>query len=178
FHHQPGSRGYWPKAPGHPLFPAYFGASGTIATPDDMFKWLLFNMGITRNAELTPLLPVLHRPSAKLTTSDPAGTYDGYECGLGWFISPERPGLSASVCKDGELDGFASYIGFLPSPDPGKVPSQAGAFVLVNADGIKKDGSDIVFVIVNDLLLRIQGKAPPADKSVNPRSAGRVVTNV
>jgi D-alanyl-D-alanine-carboxypeptidase/D-alanyl-D-alanine-endopeptidase len=158
FHHQPESRGYWPKAPGHPLFPAYFAAGGVIATPDDLFKWLLFNMGITRDAELTPLLPALHRPSTKVTTSDPASTDDWYELGLGWFINPERPGSSASILKDGGMDGFASYIGFLPSSDPGNVASQAGAFVLVNADGIMKDDKDVALVITNDLLLHMQGK--------------------
>jgi serine-type D-Ala-D-Ala carboxypeptidase/endopeptidase len=152
FHHQPGSRGYWPKAPGHPFFPAYFGAGGIIATADDIFRWLLFNMGITHDAELTPLLPALHKPSTKVTTSD------GYELGLGWFINPDRPELTASIAKDGEMDGFASYIGFLPSPDPGKIPSAAGAFVLVNADGIRKDDRGIALVVTNDLLLHMQGK--------------------
>jgi D-alanyl-D-alanine-carboxypeptidase/D-alanyl-D-alanine-endopeptidase len=143
FHYGPGPSGHRPVAPGHPLFPAYFGATGIIATADDMFKWLLFNMGITQEAELTPLLPALHRPSTKVTTASRANPDDRYELGLGWFIYPERPGSPASICKDGELDGFASCLAFLPSPDPGNVASQAGAFVLVNADGIKKHERDI-----------------------------------
>ena len=176
FHHEPGSRGYWPTPPGHPLFPAYFGAGGIVATPDDMFKWLLFNMGITRDEELTPLLPALHRPSTQVTTSDPANTEDWYELGLGWFVNPERRGFSGSISKDGELDGFASYIGFLPSADPGNVASAAGAFVLVNADGLRKDDRDVTQVLTNDLLLWMQGKTPPADKSVYPLSGRNVAT--
>src|SRR5215472_631406 len=109
-------------------------------------------MGISRSAELAPLLQALHRPSTKFTT------LDGYELGLGWFINPQRPGSSASICKHGELDGFASYLAFLPSPDPGNVASAAGAFVLVNADGIRKDGREVALVLTNDLLLRMQGK--------------------
>ncbi|HET8920120.1 MAG TPA: serine hydrolase, partial [Xanthobacteraceae bacterium] len=177
FHYEPGSRGRRPIAPGHPLFPAYFGGGGIIATPDDMFKWLLFNMGITRDAELTPLLPVLHRPSTKVTASHPANSDEWYELGLGWFINRERPGFSASVSKDGEMDGFASYIGFLPSPDPGNLPSPAGAFVLVNADGIRKEGRDIALVMTNDLLLHVQGGTPPTDKSVYPHSPRSLVNS-
>jgi serine-type D-Ala-D-Ala carboxypeptidase/endopeptidase len=176
FHYEPGSSGHRPIAPGHPLYPAYFGAGGIIATPDDMFKWLLFIMGIMRDAELTPLLRALHRPSTEVTTSDRANSNHWCELGLGWFINPPRPGLSASIGKDGELNGFASHIAFLPSPDPGKVSSQAGAFVLVNADGIRKDGRDIALVMTNDLLLHMQGKTPPADKSVYPPSASSVVS--
>jgi D-alanyl-D-alanine-carboxypeptidase/D-alanyl-D-alanine-endopeptidase len=163
--------------PGHTFFPAYFGGAGIVATPNDMFKWLLFNMGLTRDAELTPLLPHLHGPSTTVTM-DPAETDVRYELGLGWFISPKGCGRPASICKDGELDGFASYIAFLPSSDPGKAASQAGAFVLVNADGITKDGKDIALVIANDLLLCMQNQEPPADKSVYPRSPSSVARPV
>jgi serine-type D-Ala-D-Ala carboxypeptidase/endopeptidase len=174
FHYEPQARGYWAIAPGHPLFPAYFGAGGIIATPDDMLKWLLFNMGITQEEGLTPLLPALHRPSTQAATSDPANGDDWYELGLGWFINPERRGFSASISKDGELDGFASYIGFLPSADPGKAASQAGAFVLVNADGLRQDDRDVTQVLTNDLLLWMQGKELPANKSVYPVSGSNV----
>jgi D-alanyl-D-alanine-carboxypeptidase/D-alanyl-D-alanine-endopeptidase len=160
--------GYWPQPPGHTLYPAYFGAHGVVATPDDMFKWLLFNMGIVQDAKLTPLLSALQTRSTSVT--------DGYnQLGLGWFINPASDGWSASVFKDGALFSFASYIAFLPSPDPGSVPSQAGAFALVNADGITDtqtpDGTEITTVLVNDLLQIMQGKAPPADKTIYPQAA-------
>jgi D-alanyl-D-alanine-carboxypeptidase/D-alanyl-D-alanine-endopeptidase len=175
FQYKRGSSDHQAVDPGHPLFPAYFGEAGVVATPNDMFKWLLFNMGITRDARLTPLLQALHKPSTNVT-ADPEETGLRYGLGLGWFIGPEGDGRPASICKDGELDGFASYIAFLPSSDPGKVASQAGAFVLVNADGITKDGNDIAPVITNDLLLCMQGEKPPADKSVYPRSPRNIVS--
>ena len=75
-----------------------------------------------------------------------------------------------TVWKDGGLEGFNSYIAFLPSSDPGSAPSQAGVFVLVNADSITENGVEIVAVIANDLLLIMQGQEPPADKSKYPRA--------
>jgi serine-type D-Ala-D-Ala carboxypeptidase/endopeptidase len=129
YHYEPGPGGRRPIAPGHPLFPAYFGAGGIIATPDDMFKWLLFNMGIMQHSELTPLLPVLHRPSTKLAVSDRADTEERCECGLGWFINSERPGFPGSISKDGDLDGFASCIGFCRARIPAMfLPGRAPSF--------------------------------------------------
>jgi len=161
--------GYWPQAPGHSLYPAYFGAHGIVATSEDMFKWLLFNMGIMKDAKLTPLLSALQIPSTSVT--------DGWnnQLGLGWFINRASDGWSASVFKDGALFSFGSYIAFLPSPNPGVVPSQAGAFALANADGLTAtqtpDGMAITTVLVNDLLQITQGKTPPADKTIYPQVA-------
>jgi len=158
---------YSPQPPGHSLYPAYFGAHGIVATPEDILKWLKFNMGIIKDTKLTPLLSALQTPSTSLT--------DGWgnRLGLGWFINPARE--SASVFKDGALFSFGSYIAFLPSPNPGVVPSQAGAFALVNADGLTAtqtpDGTAITNVLVNDLLQIMQGMTPPADKTVYPQAA-------
>src|SRR5262249_17794933 len=58
---------YSPQAPGHSLYPAYFGAHGIVATPDDMLKWLRFNMGIMKDAKLTPLLSALQIPFTSVT---------------------------------------------------------------------------------------------------------------
>ena len=156
---------YTQTNPGWVFFPAYFGAGGIVASPNDMWQWLLFNMGITQNSVLSPLLPALQSPAT--TVKDPAGD----QLGLGWFISPAENGSVSTVWKDGELDGFNSYIAFLASPDPGSTPSQAGVFVLVNASGIVNDhGVEIVAAIANDLLLIMQGQEPPEDKSKYPRA--------
>jgi serine-type D-Ala-D-Ala carboxypeptidase/endopeptidase len=118
---------------GHPFFPAYFGEAGIVTTPNDMYKWLLFNMGITKDEQLTPLLPVVQTPLATMVDDDGEGL------GLGWFIDPKGDTWPASIRKDGELDGFQSFIEFLPSLEPLKTPSQAGVFVLVNASGINAE---------------------------------------
>jgi hypothetical protein len=52
------------------FFPAYFGAGGIVASPNDMLQWLLFNMGINQYAGLTPLRPVLQQPSTSVKFGD------------------------------------------------------------------------------------------------------------
>ena len=135
-----------------------------------MFHWLLFNMGITQNATLSPLLPALQSPPTKVK-------WEGNQLGLGWFINPPVTGWAGAIWKDGDLDGFNSYMAFVPSPDPGSTPSQAGVFVLVNADGITdnqtSNGIDVAASIANDLLSLMQQQEPPADKSRYPRAAMR-----
>jgi CubicO group peptidase (beta-lactamase class C family) len=157
-------------APGWNFFPAYFGAGGIVASPNDMLQWLMFNMGINQYAALTPLLPVLQQPSTSIK-------FGNNQLGLGWFISPPGINPSGSIWKDGDLDGFNSYIALLPSPGtPGVDPSQAGVFVLVSADGItgnqQNNGIEVPAALANDILLMMQGITPPADKSVYPRVAG------
>jgi CubicO group peptidase (beta-lactamase class C family) len=156
-------------APGFAFLPAYAGASGIVASPNDMLQWLLFNMGINQYAGLTPLLPVLQQPSTTVM-------FGNYQLGLGWFINPSGTNLSASISKLGALEGFDSCIAFLPSGGtPGVDPSQAGVFVLVNADGITSDqynnGAFLPSSLANDILLIMQGITPPADKSGYPRVA-------
>jgi D-alanyl-D-alanine-carboxypeptidase/D-alanyl-D-alanine-endopeptidase len=168
------SYGYWPSPayatamPGWPFFPAYLGAGGIVATPLDVFHWLLFNMGIMQNETLTPLLPALQTPSTLVKWNN------WNQLGLGWFINPAGPSWSASIWKDGGIDGFSSYIAFLPSTNPGKVPSRAGAFALVNADGITdtqtSNGVGIAAALANDLLQIMLGNVLPPDKSIYPRS--------
>jgi serine-type D-Ala-D-Ala carboxypeptidase/endopeptidase len=155
-----------PVPPGHRLFPAIFGGAGMVATPNDMFKWLLFNMGITQVKHLTPLLPVLQRPSTSVTTNW------GSQLGLGWFIDPATADWPGSIFKDGDLDGFSSYIAFLPSTKLGIVPSQAGAFVLVNGDDIKtEDSTDVAIALTNQVLWIMQNKTlVPGTKALYPRS--------
>jgi serine-type D-Ala-D-Ala carboxypeptidase/endopeptidase len=154
-------------APGWPLFPAYHGAGGIVASPNDMVQWLLFNMGLLQDADLTPLLATVQSPAT------PVKAWGTTQLGLGWFITPGANGAATTLWKDGELQGTNSYIAFLQSPDPGGTASEAGVFVLTNASGIV-DGNDneIVATIANDVLLIMQGITPPEDKSVYPRSIG------
>src|SRR5262249_38801939 len=73
-----------PQSPGHSLYPAYSGAYGIVATPEDMLKWLKFNMGIIKDTKRTPLLSALQTPSTSLTHGW------GNRLRLGWFINPAR----------------------------------------------------------------------------------------
>lgn len=159
---------YSATAPGWPLFPAYFGAGGLVASAKDMLQWLKFNMGLMDVTSLTPLLPALQTPS---TSVEAWGTT---QLGLGWFITPGSGDSPGSIWKDGGFAGTNTYIAFLPSDAPGSTPSQAGVFVLLNAGGItgdqKNNGAEVSAVIANDLLMIMQGQTPPDDKSRYPRS--------
>ena len=159
---------YSATAPGWPLFPAYFGAGGLVASANDMLQWLKFNMGLIEVGSLTSLLPALQTPS---TTVEAWGNT---QLGLGWFITPGGSDQPGSVWKDSDFAGTNSYIAFLPSDAPGSTPSQAGVFVLLNAGGITGDqtenGVEVSAAIANDLLTIMQGQTPPADKSRYPRS--------
>jgi serine-type D-Ala-D-Ala carboxypeptidase/endopeptidase len=159
-----------PVAQGWPLFPAYYGAGGIVTSPNDMLQWLQFNMGILGPTALLATLTATQSPATKAQFGD-------NNLGLGWFISPGGTGWSPSIWKDGELDGFNSYIAFLPSPSPGSVASEAGVFVLVNASGITEnqtnDGTEITAAIANDLLQMMQCQTPPQDKSLYPKTIAR-----
>lgn len=158
-----GASGPWAVGPGWPLFPAYFGAGGIVATAADMMQWLQFNMGILQDETLTPLLPALQQPATSVTWGNTG-------LGLGWFITPASGTWAGSVWKDGDLAGTNTYIAFLPSGSPGTVASAAGVFVLVNADGIngsqKSQGVELPCVLANDILSLMQGNQLPADKTV------------
>jgi len=161
---------YTAVSPGWPLFPAYYGAGGIVASPTDVFRWLQFNMCMLGPSPLLATLAATQNPATQVQWGD-------NNLGLGWFINPGGSTWPPSIWKDGELDGFNSYIAFLPSGNPGVDPSNAGVFVLVNASGITdnqtNDGTEIVATIANDLLLIMQGQTPPQDKSLYPRTIGR-----
>ncbi len=156
-----------PAQPGWELFPAYNGAGGIVATPNDMMQWLKFNMGLIVNDTLTPLLPSLQSAATQVTTPW------GDNLGLGWFLTPADNADFPTVWKDGGLQGFNSYIAFLPSDAPGKQASAAGCFVLTNSDGLyggADNNTEICAAIANDVLYYMQGLTPPADKVGYPRT--------
>jgi D-alanyl-D-alanine-carboxypeptidase/D-alanyl-D-alanine-endopeptidase len=157
---------YVPISPGWEMFDAYYGAAGLVSTPKEIMIWLLFNMGIIKSQSLTPLLSVLQKSYKNVTDSD------GNGLGLGWFIQKDNNNAPKYLCKDGELDGFNSYIAFLPSATPGSQSSQIGVFVLTNASAFSDPrGTEVVVSIANDLLLIMQGQEPPKDKSLYGRAS-------
>ncbi|MGU3544769.1 serine hydrolase domain-containing protein [Methylobacterium sp. A52T] len=130
-----------PAAPGWPLFPAYFGAGGIVASPNDMSLWLQFNMGMIKSATLTPLLATLLTPQANGVFSsfyDDQAQFGPTTFGYGWFLNLEQDMKTVqTIWKDGGFDNVDTYMCFLPSSD--NVSSQAGVFVLLNAAGIYVD---------------------------------------
>jgi D-alanyl-D-alanine-carboxypeptidase/D-alanyl-D-alanine-endopeptidase len=158
-------------APGWPGLSAYDGAGGVVSTPNDMMKWLRFNMGrvdTKKTNALNALLPELQTPATPVTT--PAGD----QLGLGWFL---RPGTgnplqpSGSVWKDGEITGTNTYITFLPWAGT-DTPSEAGVFVLTNCNSLTSSGIEVTAAIANDVLITMQGGTPSPDKSNYPRAFG------
>lgn len=156
---------YGATRPGWPGFPAYNGAGGVVTTPGDMMTWLQFNMGIVQNAALSPLLPSLQTPSTTVTTGQ------GAQLGLGWFLSSATAPMQ-TAWKDGEISGCNSFMQFLQSDAPGTTASEAGVFVLTNASGLKKDGTEVVASLAYDVLLLMQGQTPPAAKPATQRIEG------
>ncbi|PNG26515.1 serine hydrolase domain-containing protein [Methylocella silvestris] len=161
--------------PGWPLFPAYFGAGGIVASTADILQWLLFNMGLVSNALSTTL--------AATQSSATTVKWGDQSLGLGWFLSPAAGNFPATVWKDGDLEGFRSYIAFAASDQPGVVASDAGAFVLINALGVTVDqtssGPDLAVALTNDIINLILGQSIPKDKSSYPgtlRGRSRLVT--
>jgi serine-type D-Ala-D-Ala carboxypeptidase/endopeptidase len=114
---------------GYKELPAYNGAGGVVSTPNDMMKWLQFNMGIQQNAVLSPLLAFLQSPSTKVMNG-------ATQIGLGWFMKAKVSATSRypAIFKDGGLNGVSTYIAFLPGPPA--MPSPAGVFVLTNSQGL------------------------------------------
>jgi CubicO group peptidase (beta-lactamase class C family) len=110
-------------------FPAFTGGSAMVSTANDMLLWLRFHMGMT-DSPLKSILAPMQTPSTPVT-------YQG-NLGIGWFltnITATNDGQPVSlpiVYKAGELYGNSSFLCFLQSADPGKVPSQAGIIFLTN----------------------------------------------
>ncbi|KAB0267675.1 serine hydrolase domain-containing protein [Microvirga brassicacearum] len=154
-----------PVQPGWPFFPAYNGAGGIVASPNDMMTWLRFNMGLQTDPILSPLLPALQSPSTTVTTPWKDSL------GLGWFLTPETTDTFACVWKDGDLAGYSSFMAFLPSSDPGTDASQAGVFFLSNAGGLFNGDAEISAYISYNVLRIMQGLEQTENSRSFPRSS-------
>lgn len=117
-----------PVSAGWEFFPAYNGAGGVVSTANDMLTWLQFNMGLSTNSALSPLLPVMQAQSTGVTTPW------GDNLGVGWFLN--QGDHYDTIWKDGDLNGFSSFMAIAPSTDPGSTTAEAGVFVLTNSNGI------------------------------------------
>jgi serine-type D-Ala-D-Ala carboxypeptidase/endopeptidase len=140
------------SAPGHNVFPAYYGGGGVVSTPSDMLQWLQFNMGMVRNSTLYPVLKNTQTPSTKVTTPD------GGQMGLGWFLADWTTPKITVLNKDGALPGFNTFMLFADWVGTGS-PSQAGVFVLTNSDGLMNGSESAVQSIAQSVLKIMLGAA-------------------
>ncbi len=138
------AKGYWKNGSPSPQQGAEMmdsPAGGLWSTPDDMMRWLLYNMSppgqsivTTRaKAELLSLLPALHYPRAAVEQHAQTDCTDGSEgvttaerVGLAWQMTPlGASGSRTAIIKGGSVGGFRAYIAFEPA-------SKKGVFVLLN----------------------------------------------
>ena len=144
------AKGYMKDGSGNPILSGVQGsdmkdnpAGGLWSTPDDMMRWLVYNMseraspgtissgsGVTSTAqaELLSLLPALHYPRLTGPEECPNESPASHDVtvGLAWQMMPS-PGSSSStiVYKGGSVAGFRAYMAFDSS-------SPKGVFLLLN----------------------------------------------
>ena len=99
-----------------PGWPGLGGAGQLYSTPDDMMKFLSFNMGLTETP-LNSVLPDLQKSWRPIT-----GKPTKFQ-GLGWQIVERK---TRTLWKNGGTPGFRSYIGFCKS-------KKSGVFILSNS---------------------------------------------
>src|SRR4029077_1780331 len=75
----------------------------------DMLTWLRFNLGLTGTAPLKATLPLLYADRSVLR---PRSTNRNKEIGLSWNVDLAHG--SACVWKSGSVQGFQSYMVFIP----------------------------------------------------------------
>ena len=98
-------------------------AGGLYSSSRDMLTWLRFNLGLTGTAPLKATLPLLY---GDRNVWRPRGKDRNKEIGLSWNV--DKVGDSACVWKSGSVQGFQSYIVFIPGKG-------LGDFVLLNSRG-------------------------------------------
>ena len=94
-----------------PGFPALGAAGQLYSTPDDMMKFLSFNMGLTQTP-LNSILQDLHKSWRPITGQT------GKSQGLGWQITETK---TRTVWKNGTTPGFHTYIGFCKAKKSGVI---------------------------------------------------------
>jgi D-alanyl-D-alanine-carboxypeptidase/D-alanyl-D-alanine-endopeptidase len=98
-------------------------AGALYSSTRDMLTWLRFNLGLTGPPQLKATLPLLY---ADRNVLRPRGKDKNKEIGLSWNVD-KTPG-SACVWKSGSVQGFQSYMVFIPGKG-------LGDFVLLNNRG-------------------------------------------
>ena len=104
--------GYNPVAGEWTFFPGEVPAGGLYSTLDDMVKYLAYVMGQT-GSSLNSLLPLMFQPRFQ--------ERPGVKIGLSWDLSTLPGTMERIIWKGGSLNGFKSYVGFLPDKGVGVV---------------------------------------------------------
>jgi CubicO group peptidase (beta-lactamase class C family) len=120
-----------------PGWPGLGGGGQLYSTPDDMMKFLSFNMGLTETP-LNSVLPDLQKSWRPIT-----GKPRKFQ-GLGWQIVERK---TRTLWKNGGTPGFRSYIGFCKS-------KKSGVFVLSNSLQLSPTdlGKDLLGFLTGDPL--------------------------
>jgi D-alanyl-D-alanine-carboxypeptidase/D-alanyl-D-alanine-endopeptidase len=113
----------------NPTWPAFDGAAALRSTPADMQRYLLFNMGLARSEQLSPLLPALQK-TIRLQARGGEGGGRPRDIGLAWQ-SASLPDGRRVIWKDGNVPGFRSYIGFTATGP------QIGVVVMASQNGCR-----------------------------------------
>jgi serine-type D-Ala-D-Ala carboxypeptidase/endopeptidase len=122
-----------------PGFPALGSAGQLYSTPDDMMKFLSFNMGLTETP-LNSILGDLHKSWRPITGKA------GQSQGLGWQIVERK---TKTVWKNGTTAGFHTYIGFCKT-------KKSGVIVLSNSLQLNSTN------LGREMLGFLTGDPPPA----------------
>jgi CubicO group peptidase (beta-lactamase class C family) len=145
-----------------------FGGGDLISNGDDMYRWLLFNMG-----RLNPDIAFLHKqqdPTFTWLTKQNQVHPDVHTCvteatphpvvtSMAWFHHSLKTPAVTYLWKDGGVAGFTSWMGFKQWIDSGQ-PSDVGMFVLTNQAG----AADILGPQILEILLHAEGAAPPSEQ--------------
>ncbi len=104
----------WPAPVNLRSWPAFIGAGALRSTPNDMMRYLRFNLGILQT-DLNGLLPLLQK---KWHMAMRPGT----GVGLAWQMAPLQPGSDRTMlAKNGGTAGFHSHIACVKETQTGVV---------------------------------------------------------
>jgi CubicO group peptidase (beta-lactamase class C family) len=144
-----------------------FGGGDLVSTGEDMYKWLLFNMG-RLNPDRT-FLEKQQRPTFTWRTNQPHVPPSQHGCvtgntnhdvitGAAWFHHSLIDPAVTYLWKDGGVAGFTSWMGFKTWIDTAR-PSDTGVIVLTN----QAAAADRLGAAALGILLHQRAGSPPPD---------------
>jgi len=126
-----------------PVYKGNWPAGYVITNAEDMSKWLKFQMGISRDSILTPLLKLSHQRDETVAPDQ----YSMTSYAAGWMISLKGDG---KITHGGLNPNFTSYIAFNPE-------KKIGVAVLANSNS---EYTDIIGDYVFQVLSGVENPKP------------------